>query len=128
MASEIRRITGSSHLDYVMATHWHLDHMGYAGYGGIWSLLEQQGITAGALIDRDGGEWVDANRDGICDPATEVEALTSVHEVDYLLTWNCKHLANASKVEHLRTLNLRLGLATPTILTPPMLVGGGHDE
>ncbi len=30
VASEIRRITGSSHLDYVMATHWHLDHMGYA--------------------------------------------------------------------------------------------------
>ena len=71
-ASEIRRITGSSHLDYVMASHWHLDHMGYAGYGGIWSLLEQQGITADVLIDRDGGEWVDANSDGICDPDLEV--------------------------------------------------------
>ena len=68
VASEIRRITGSSHLDYVMASHWHLDHMGYAGYGGIWSLLEQQGITADVLIDRDGGEWVDANSDSICDP------------------------------------------------------------
>jgi beta-lactamase superfamily II metal-dependent hydrolase len=72
VASEIRRITGSSHLDYVMASHWHLDHMGYAGYGGIWSLLEQQGITADVLIDRDGGEWVDANTDGICDPDLEV--------------------------------------------------------
>jgi len=72
VASEIRRITGSSHLDYVMASHWHLDHMGYAGYGGIWSLLEQQGITADVLIDRDGGEWVDANTDGICDPDLEI--------------------------------------------------------
>ncbi len=72
VASEIRRITGGSHLDYVMASHWHLDHIGYAGYGGIWSLLEQQGITAGALIDRDGGEWVDANHDGICDPNLEI--------------------------------------------------------
>lgn len=72
VASEIRRITGSSHLDYVMASHWHLDHMGYAGYGGIWSLLEQQGITADVLIDRDGGTWVDANSDGICDPDLEV--------------------------------------------------------
>lgn len=72
VASEIRRITGSSHLDYVMASHWHLDHMGYAGYGGIWSLLEQQGITADVLIDRDGGDWVDANSDGICDPDLEV--------------------------------------------------------
>lgn len=72
VASEIRRITGSSHLDYVMASHWHLDHMGYAGYGGIWSLLEQQGITADVLIDRDGGIWVDANHDNICDPNLEV--------------------------------------------------------
>ena len=72
VASEIRRITGGSHLDYVMASHWHLDHMGYAGYGGIWSLLEQQGITADVLIDRDGGTWVDTNTDGICDPDLEV--------------------------------------------------------
>jgi len=72
IASEIRRITGSSHLNYIVASHWHLDHIGYAGYGGIWSLLEQQGITADALIDRDGGVWNDANHDSICDPDLEV--------------------------------------------------------
>lgn len=72
VASEIRRITGGSHINYVMPSHWHLDHMGYAGYGGIWSLLEEQGITADALIDRDGGTWVDANNDAICDPDLEV--------------------------------------------------------
>jgi len=49
-------------------------------------------------------------------------AIASVHEVDYLLTWNCKHLANASKFEHIQVLNMRLGLITPTILTPPMLI------
>jgi hypothetical protein len=49
-------------------------------------------------------------------------ALACVHEVDYLLTWNCKHLANASKIERVQTLNLRLGLATPALLTPPMLI------
>lgn len=72
VASEIRRITGSSHINYVMPSHWHLDHMGYAGYGGIWSLVEQQGITADVLIDRDGGVWQDTNHDGICDPDLEV--------------------------------------------------------
>jgi beta-lactamase superfamily II metal-dependent hydrolase len=72
VASEIRRITGSDHLDYIMASHWHLDHIGYAGYGGIWSLLEQQGITADVLIDRDGGVWDDGNSDGECDPDTEI--------------------------------------------------------
>ena len=72
VASEIRRITGGSHVNYIMPSHWHLDHMGYATYGGIWSLLEEQGITADAIIDRDGGYWNDANADGICDPTTEV--------------------------------------------------------
>ncbi len=72
VAGEIRRITGGTHLDYVMASHYHLDHMGYVGYGGIWSLLEQQGITTDALIDRDGGVWSDSNSDGICDPNLEI--------------------------------------------------------
>jgi len=50
-------------------------------------------------------------------------ALACVHEVDYLLTWNCKHLANASKIEHIQVVNRRLGLLTPVILTPEMLLG-----
>jgi hypothetical protein len=73
VASEIRRIMGSGHVDYVMATHWHLDHIGYAGEGGIWSLLEEQGITADKLIDRDAGAWVDADHDGVCEAETEIE-------------------------------------------------------
>jgi len=48
-------------------------------------------------------------------------ALACVHEVDYLLTWNCRHLANTNKIQHIQAINLRLGLMTPVILTPPML-------
>ena len=72
VSSEIRRITGGEHLDYVMATHWHLDHIGSAGSGGIWSLLEEQGISADVLIDRDGAVWEDDNSDGVCDEDTEI--------------------------------------------------------
>lgn len=72
IANEIRRITGAEHLDYVMASHWHLDHIGYAGEGGIWSLFEQQGLSVGTLIDRDGGVWEDHNQDGNCDPESEI--------------------------------------------------------
>src|SRR5258706_10790365 len=32
-------------------------------------------------------------------------ALASYHDMDYLLTWNCRHLANATKVRHLEELN-----------------------
>jgi hypothetical protein len=45
-------------------------------------------------------------------------AFASLHSIDFLLTWNCRHLANANKLQHLRVLNARLGISTPTIATP----------
>ena len=48
-------------------------------------------------------------------------AMASIHEVDYLLTWNCRHLANANKFDHIRAINRRLGLLTPEIATPEQL-------
>lgn len=44
---------------------------------------------------------------------------------DVLLTWNCRHLANANKVPHLRTINTRLGLNVPTLATPYALIDAG---
>lgn len=51
-------------------------------------------------------------------------ALTSFHKCDFLLTWNCLHLANANKFGHIRRVNTMLGLFTPTIVTPLELLGG----
>ncbi len=48
-------------------------------------------------------------------------ALASYHEVDFLLTWNIRHLANPNKHEHLVVVNRRLALLTPSIVTPEML-------
>ena len=48
-------------------------------------------------------------------------AVACYHGVDYLLTWNCRHLANANKFEHIRVVNRRLGLITPEIVTPEQL-------
>jgi hypothetical protein len=48
-------------------------------------------------------------------------AIASYHSIDYLLTWNCKNLANAFKYAHIQKINLRLGLLTPLIVTPEML-------
>lgn len=45
-------------------------------------------------------------------------ALASAHKVDYLLTWNCKHLANANKFPHIRRVNTLLGLHVPALVTP----------
>lgn len=45
-------------------------------------------------------------------------AIASYHKCDFLLTWNCKHIANANKFEHIRIINTRLGLFVPTLITP----------
>ncbi len=45
-------------------------------------------------------------------------ALASYHKCDFLLTWNCTHIANANKFEHIRIINSRLGLFVPMLVTP----------
>jgi len=73
IATALQQILGHRNLDYIAVGHQHLDHIGYVGYGGIWALLEEHGVTAGALLDRDSGTWVDTNSDGICDPDLEIQ-------------------------------------------------------
>jgi predicted nucleic acid-binding protein len=51
-------------------------------------------------------------------------AIASFHQVDALLTWNCKHLANANKIKHIRKINDELGLPTPELTTPLNYLGG----
>ncbi|MGI8495803.1 MAG: type II toxin-antitoxin system VapC family toxin [Pyrinomonadaceae bacterium] len=50
-------------------------------------------------------------------------ALASFHKCDFLLTWNCKHLANANKFGHIRQINALLGLYNPSLVTPLELLG-----
>ena len=54
-------------------------------------------------------------------------ACASFYKVDYLLTWNCNHLANANKDQHIRIVNARLGLFTPRIVTPLELFRERND-
>ena len=48
-------------------------------------------------------------------------AVACVSEMDFLLTWNIRHLANPNKLDHLTVINRRLGLLTPHIVTPEAL-------
>ncbi len=76
IAQKIRAITGGSHINVGVLSHLHLDHIGYAGYGGFWALMEVEGITFDKIIDRDSGVWVDGANggaaDGLCDPDLEI--------------------------------------------------------
>src|SRR4051812_45220241 len=50
-------------------------------------------------------------------------AIASVHECQFLATWDVQHLANAHKFDHIRTINRRLGLFVPVAATPLDLLG-----
>ena len=50
-------------------------------------------------------------------------ALASYHKCEFLLTWNCEHLANANKFGHIRRINALLGLFIPALVTPLELLG-----
>ena len=54
-------------------------------------------------------------------------ALASYHKCDFLLTWNCLHLANANKFGHIRRINVMLGLFVPLLVTPLELLGEQDD-
>lgn len=54
-------------------------------------------------------------------------AVATVHAVDYVLSWNVRHLANPNKRTHLAVVCLRFGLTPPIILTPDTLKEPGDD-
>ncbi len=55
-------------------------------------------------------------------------AYASFSKMDFLLTWNCNHLANANKRQHIRIINTRLNLFTPDIVTPLELFTEKTDD
>lgn len=51
--------------------------------------------------------------------------IAAAHQVDYLLTWNCKHLANATMRGTIEAICRSAGLTPPIICTPEELPSGG---
>ena len=51
-------------------------------------------------------------------------ATATVHGMDYLLTWNCKHIANAQIQGKLAEISLDFGYELPILCTPYELLGG----
>jgi predicted nucleic acid-binding protein len=56
------------------------------------------------------------------DDALHIAAAT-VYGLDYLLTWNCKHIANAQIQKKLAQISIEAGYELPTICTPYELMG-----
>ncbi|MBC8522178.1 MAG: type II toxin-antitoxin system VapC family toxin [Methanomicrobia archaeon] len=49
-------------------------------------------------------------------------AVACVHNVDYLVTWNCTHLANGEVIKKLMKINESFIIHTPIICTPEELM------
>lgn len=55
-------------------------------------------------------------------------AYAVLFELDYLLAWNCTHLANGHVIRRLIEANLRASRFTPLIVTPDVLLGQETGE
>jgi len=55
-------------------------------------------------------------------------AIATVHQIDYLLTWNCKHIANLEVLPRIAAFCEDLGLILPIICTPEELLGVANDH
>jgi len=50
-------------------------------------------------------------------------AVATFWKCDILASWNCRHIANANKADHIRHINDKLGYETPQLITPLELLG-----
>ena len=64
VAAKVEAILGHTHVNIGSPSHWHLDHLGYVGYGGFWYLITTGRLTFDKIIDRDGARWAG---EGPCD-------------------------------------------------------------
>jgi hypothetical protein len=49
-------------------------------------------------------------------------AIAAWHKMDYVLSWNCKHIASGRVQKTLQQINTRLGVHTPVVCTPEELM------
>jgi predicted nucleic acid-binding protein len=55
-------------------------------------------------------------------------AIATVHQMDYLVTWNCKHIANAQIYKTLRNIAAANNYELPIICTPEELLGEFYEK
>ena len=54
-------------------------------------------------------------------------AAVAHHRIEYLLTWNCKHIANAKTLPRIHRVLEDMGIPIPIICTPEEMLGDGPE-
>ncbi len=69
---------------------------------------------------------------GVLPPKAQVDALhiatVAHHRIQYLLTWNCRHIANAKILPRIQGVLKDLGIPIPIICTPEELLGDDTEN
>jgi len=69
---------------------------------------------------------------GVLPAKAQVDALhiatVAHHQIDYLLTWNCKHIANAKILSMINNMLTKRGVPIPVICTPEELLGDDPEN
>ena len=69
---------------------------------------------------------------GVLPPKAQVDALhiatVAHHRIQYLLTWNCRHIANAKILPRIQGVLKDLGIPIPIICTPEELLGDDTED
>jgi len=108
-------LNGTKTIDVAVISHLHLDHVGYAGTGGVWALIEVYGYTFKKIIDRDSGKWVDKNGDGECgDDEIEYNNVGTISTTS--TQWICYATDPKSKIYKSRQI---AKLCSSTQISPP---------
>ncbi len=81
----------------------------------------QIGVIANEIMSR-----------AILPPRASIDALhiamVAHHGIEYLLTWNCRHIANAKILPGIRDVLTDLGIPIPIICTPEEMVDDDSEE
>jgi hypothetical protein len=84
--------------------------------------IEDAAKRLAAQLIQDGGVPPEAQADALH------IAIASVHGVDYLLTWNCRHIDNAATKPLIRAICATAGYQCPEICTPLELLSEDRDH
>jgi hypothetical protein len=105
--------------------------------GGEAAMAEQRLALMGGITVARATDEVEALTQSILDsgvlPASADRdaahiALATVHEMDLLLSWNCRHIANAFILAKLRKLADAAGFTLPVICTPEELLENENEQ
>jgi predicted nucleic acid-binding protein len=86
------------------------------------------------LLSNDRVEWISDElvRDGLIPSSAAADAIhiaiAAVHRMTYLLTWNCRHIANAEKLPQIERFLARNHFHVPVVCTPEELLGDSDGD